>query len=281
MLHIFYPEVDMQTISSVFSFFKRNPFALFVLLSYLISWSIVLPTGGLLLSWGPMLAALIVVRFTQGKNGVKALWNQVTQRNTRLRWYLLAVAISLAVTLITVSANILLGAQISPHFDWSVALRGLPLLLVTGGQWEEPGWTGYALPKMLKRFGNAPYGVLVAALVVAAVRTAWHLPLMLYGHIYWSDILLNFAYQIVVTWMFKKSRNSVLIVMLLHLMNNMISGQIAMQFFAGSDWVRYFRLHAIVWSLLAAGVLILARSSFGRQAAPATTVAAQTSQPLM
>jgi hypothetical protein len=147
----------------------------------------------------------------------------------------------------------LLGARISLHFDWGTALRGLPLLLVVGGQWEEPGWTGYALSKMLKHFSNAPYGVLGAALVVAAVRTVWHLPLMLYGHIYWSDILLIFAYQIVATWLFKRSKNSVLVVMLLHLMNNMISGQIAQQFFAGPDWVRYYWLYALVWSLLAVG----------------------------
>jgi hypothetical protein len=271
----------MQTISSVSSFYKRNSFALFVLFAYLISWSIVLPTGGLLLSWGPMLGALIVLRLTQGKSGVKAWWGQVTQRSARLRWYGLAIAISLSVTLTTVSLNILLGAQISPHFDWSAALRGLPLLLVVGGQWEEPGWTGYALPKMLKRFSNAPYGVLVAALVVAGVRTAWHLPLMLYGHIYWSDILLNFAYQIVITWLFKRSSNSVLVVMLIHLMNNMISGQIAMQLFAGADWVRYFWLHAIVWSLLAVSVLVFARSSFGQQTAQAPAGAAQTSQPMV
>jgi hypothetical protein len=266
----------MNTISS---FLKHNSFALFVLLAYLISWSVVLPTGGLILSWGPMLAALIVVGLTQGKTGVKAWWTQVRQHSTRLRWYLLAVAISIAITLTTVALNILLGARISPNFDWSAALRGLPLLLVVGGQWEEPGWTGYALPKLLKRFSNAPYGVLVAALVVAGVRTAWHLPLMLYGHIYWSDILLNFAYQIVVTWLFKRSNSSVLVVMLVHLMNNIVSGQIAQQFFAGPDWVRYYWLHALVWSLLAVGVLVLARSSFGRQAAPAQASAAQTSQP--
>ena len=93
---------------------------------------------------------------------------------------------------------------------------------------------------------------------MAVIRTAWHLPLMLYGHIYWSDILLNFAYQIVVTWLYMK-KNSVLIIMLLHLENNCISGQIAQHFFSGADWVRYYWLHAIVWCLLAVGVLLLAK----------------------
>jgi hypothetical protein len=225
--------------NTIFSFIKRNSFALFALLAYLISWSIARRTGGQILSWGPMLAALLVVGLTQGKTGVKDFWSRVTNHSIKLHWYAVAIVISAAVTLTTVALNILLGARISPHFDWSAALRGLPLLLVVGGQWEEPGWTGYALPKMLKRFSNAPYGALGAALVVAGVRAIWHLPLMLYGHIYWSDILVNLAYQIVVTWLFKSSRSGVLVVMLCHLLNNMISGQIAQQFFAGPDWVRY------------------------------------------
>ncbi len=70
----------MQTISSIFSFFKRNPFVLFVLLAYLISWSVVRRTGGWIISWGPMLADLIVLGLTQGRKSVKAWRRQVTQR---------------------------------------------------------------------------------------------------------------------------------------------------------------------------------------------------------
>ena len=243
---------------TTYSFIQRNSILIFVLLAYLISWSIVLPTHGLILSWGPMLAALIVVRLMQGRTGVSTFWKQVAYRGGGLGWYVFGLSIPVCVTLAVVGLNTYLGAKISQSFDWSAALRSLPLLLIAGGQWEEPGWTGFALPHLLKRFENTPYGAFAAALVVAVIRTAWHLPLMLYGHIYWSDILLNFAYQIVVTWLYMK-KNSVLIIMLLHLENNCISGQIAQHFFSGADWVRYYWLHAIVWCLLAVGVLLLAK----------------------
>jgi membrane protease YdiL (CAAX protease family) len=243
---------------TTYSFIQRNSIAIFALLAYLISWSIVLPTHGLILSWGPMLAALIVVRLTQGRTGVSNLWKRVTYRGVGLGWYILGMAIPMAVTLATVGLNLSLGAKISQGFDWSASLRGLQLLLIVGGHWEEPGWTGYALPRLLKRFENTPYGAFAAALVVAGIRTAWHLPLMLYGHIYWSDILLNVAFQVIVTWLYIK-RNSVLQIMLIHLVNNCISGQIAQHFFSGADWMRYYWLHAIVWSILAVGVLLLAK----------------------
>jgi membrane protease YdiL (CAAX protease family) len=207
------------------SFIQRNSIAIFALLAYLISWSIVLPTHGLILSWGPMLAALIVVRLTQGRTGVSNLWKRVTYRGVGLGWYILGMAIPMAITLATVGLNLSLGAKISQGFDWSASLRGLQLLLIVGGHWEEPGWTGYALPRLLKRFENTPYGAFAAALVVAGIRTAWHLPLMLYGHIYWSDILLNVAFQVIVTWLYIK-RNSVLQIMLIHLVNNCTPGQI-------------------------------------------------------
>lgn len=249
---------------TTYSFIQRNPILIFALLANLISWSIVLPTHGQIISWGPMLAALIVVRLTQGRTGLSTFLKRVAYRGAELRWYILGLSIPVCVTLAVVGLNMSLGAKMSQSFDWSTSLRGLPLLLIFGGQWEEPGWTGFALPHMLKRFENTPYGALAAALVVAGIRTAWHLPLMLYGHIYWSDILVNVAYQIVVTWLYMK-KNSALIIMLLHLENNCISGQIAQYFFTGADWVRYYWLHAFVWCFLAVGVLIMARQTFLRR----------------
>lgn len=252
------PSYKGENMKTTYSFIQRNSILIFALLAYLISWSIVLPTHGLILSWGPMLAALIVIRLTQGRTGVSAFWKQVTYHGAQLRWYILGLSIPVFVTLAVVGLNMFLGAKISQSFDWSASLRSLPLLLIVGGQWEEPGWTGFALPHLLRRFENTPYSAIAAALSVALIRIAWHLPLMLYGHIYWSDILLIVAYQIVVTWLYMK-KNSVLIIMLLHLENNCISGQIAQHLFSGADWVRYYWLHAIVWSLLAVGILLLAK----------------------
>jgi membrane protease YdiL (CAAX protease family) len=55
----------------------------------------------------------------------------------------------------------------------------LPLLLL-GGQWEEPGWMGYAQRRYQQRFVKS---VLMATLVVGILRVIWHTPLLAYGTI--------------------------------------------------------------------------------------------------
>ena len=264
--------------NTTLSFIRRHSFVTFVLLTYLLSWLVVVPTRGLLLPWGPMLAALIVVGLTEGREGVKNWWNRVTHRSAELRWYGLAVAIPVVITLTAAALNILLGAPIPQHIDWTTPIRVLPVMLLVSGMWEEPGWTGYALPRLFNRFVTTPYGTLVATLILAAIRTGWHLPLMLSGHIYWSDIVSVIAAQIVYAWLFNRSRNSVLVIMLCHLTNNIISGEFVQQFFSGADWVRFYWLLAVLWSLLAIGVLVVAGPNLARRTSSAPAEAAGSHQ---
>lgn len=48
------------------------------------------------------------------------------------------------------------GGAPPPSIDWWDAVQVLPAMLVVGGMWEEPGWTGYALPRLLERFAHPP-----------------------------------------------------------------------------------------------------------------------------
>ena len=263
---------------AISSFVKRYPFVAFVLLNYLLSWSTVIPMHGLLLPWGPMLAALMVVGLTEGRAGVKAMWNRVIHRGTDLRWYVLAVAIPVAISLTAAALNVLLGAPVPQHIDWTTPIRVLPVLLLVSGMWEEPGWTGYALPQLLQRFTATPYGAIVATLFVAAIRTGWHLPLMIYGHVYWSDILSIIGFQFVLAWLYQNSRRSVLVVMLCHLMNNIFVGDFIQQYFVGADWVRYYWLMAGLWCLLAIGALVVSGPNLVRKTVPQSDETAQRDQ---
>ncbi len=254
----------MKTISA---FVKEYSLVLFVLLAYLLSWSIVPFVPGLLLPWGPMVAALIVVGISEGKAGIKAWWSKVIQRKTRLGWVLLAAALPLVITLTAAGLNLRLGAHLTQAIDWTTPLFVLPIMLLVSGMWEEPGWTGFALPRLQERFVNLPSGTLLATVIMGVIRTGWHLPLMFSGNIYWSDIVLVLAVQIVISWLFNASAGSVLTVMALHLLNNTVSGEFVMQWFGGADWVRQSWLLALVWSLLALGVLIIAGRNLGRKPA--------------
>lgn len=252
--------------NAVQAFVKRNALVVFVILSYLLSWWPAPFAAGSLLPHGPLLAALLVVGLSDGKAGIKAWWSRVVQRRTAWPWYILAVAIPTMISFLAAGLNVLLGAQLPAQIDWTVPLRVLPELFLLGGLWEEPGWTGYALPRLFERYGPTASGLLIATLIMAVIRTVWHLPLMISGSIYRSDILLIIAVQIVIAWLFRATAvngrgadtggGSVLAVMLLHLVNNVVAGAFVHPWFTGADWVRQAWLLAALWSLVAAAVLL-------------------------
>lgn len=248
------------------TFVKHNSFVVFVVLTYLLSWWLV-PLNAGMLPLGPLLAAWLVLGLSEGKAGIKGWWRQVLQRGGSGRWYAVAAAIPLVITFTAAGLNLLLGAQIAAPIDWTIPFKVLPLMLLMSGMWEEPGWTGYALPHLYKRLGPSVTGTLTATLIMAVIRTGWHLPLMLNGSIYWSDILQISAAQMVMAWLFNRTGGSVLVVMLLHLVNNIISGVFIGQWFTGADWVQQAWLLAGLWSLLALGLLLLVGLQLGRKPA--------------
>jgi len=84
---------------------------------------------------------------------------------------------------------------------------------------EEPGWRGFALPKLQARFG--PYR---AALILGVLWTGWHLPLFLiHGWIglpIWGYAIWVIGLSILITFVFNISRGSIIICILMHALFN-------------------------------------------------------------
>ncbi|HEX5690013.1 MAG TPA: CPBP family intramembrane glutamic endopeptidase [Roseiflexaceae bacterium] len=248
---------------TVRSLIQRHPLMIFVALAYLLSWW-PMPTRGVLVPAGPMLAALIVVGLAEGRSGLKTWWGRVVRRSGGLGWYLLAAVLPGVLALTAAGLNILLGARAPEQIDWIQPFIVWPIMILAGGMLEEPGWTGYALPRLLDRFKALRYGTLIATLIMGAIRIGWHVPLMLSGQVYWSDIPLILAAQIVIVWLFNRTGGSVLAIMLLHLMNNTFAGEFVSQFFTGADSVRHAWILTVVWGLLAVGAIVATGLKLGR-----------------
>ena len=246
------------------SFVKHNSFVVFVVLAYLLAWWPALFNAGLL-PQGPLLAAVLVVGLSDGKAGMKAWWSRMMRR-VAWRWYAVAAAIPLVITFTAAGLNLLLGAQLPSQIDWIIPFQILPILLLMGGQWEEPGWTGFGLPRLFERFGPSVAGTVTATLIMALIRTVWHLPLVLSGSMYWSEIVLIIGFQIVFTWLFNRTSGVVLAVMLCHLLNNSMYA-FAGRWFTGADGVSEAWLRAGLWCLLALGLLLLTGLRLGRKPA--------------
>lgn len=243
------------------SIFTKYEFPLFFLLTYLLSWWAAPFTNGQLLPHGPAFAALIVIALTAGKVGLKNLWHRITQRSVAWYWFLVAPALVLGYQAAAYAITLLSGAAVANPITLP-SFATLTELLLLGGMWEELGWTGYALPKLLARFAHRQNGMLIAALVLGFFRAVWHLPLFLYGHIFWFDIVFfAMAMQLLITWLFVQSGGSVIVVMLFHLTSNIL-GVVMYPVFDGTTRTQYYALFMGLAALLA---IILVAWSFPRK----------------
>jgi len=239
---------------------SRHQLVLFYVLAYVLSWASAIPTDGSLLPHGPALAAIIVLAIVAGRRGLAGLWRQVAHWRVPWAWYLAAPGIVGAFHLGALGLNLLFGATVAgtSHLEsWPAVGAVLVELLLFGGLWEEPGWTGYALPRVLGPSAHRPVFWLLAAVLIAGVlRAVWHLPLVLYGHLPWYDFLFyNLALQFVITWLYLGTRGSVLVVMLFHLASNVVF-RLMSPLFAGADATRYWGLFiACAWGAVLAVVL--------------------------
>jgi membrane protease YdiL (CAAX protease family) len=258
--------------NSLRSVVKRHPIATFVLLSYLLSWwPAFLPQGGLL-PHGPLFAALIVVGLGEGRSALSAWWKQAMRFRTSWVWYVVAILIPGGIALTAAGINVMLGADVISPVDWTIPLQVLPIMLVLSGMWEEPGWTGYLLPALYNRFGTTTSGILLATLVTGLIRSGWHLPLVLSGSVYWTDLIFIFAFQLVFTWLFNQS-GSVPVIMLSHLTSNIIGGELVGSMFEGADWAREAWLRGALWVIVAIVLLLATRGRLAYRSKAPTGIA--------
>jgi uncharacterized protein len=236
---------------------RRYPLISFFVLAYVFSWwpwplAILGVASGSIIGFGPFLAALVVLALTGGRAGVVALLRRMVRWRVRPVWYAAALLLPVGIALGATVLNVLLGAQPPSAAElgaWPGLIPTFFLLLLIpgiGGAWEEPGWRGYALPNL--QVGRS---ALLASLILGIVWAFWHLPLMVAGVIPWSDIAYVIVQSVVYTWLFNNTSGSVLLVMLFHTMNNVISGGFFHAMFSGADWVRQGWLLVALWCAVA------------------------------
>lgn len=242
---------------------RRHPLIAFFVLAYAFSWwPWPLYAFGLspspIVGFGPFFAAVVVLALTGGKAGVMILLRRMVRWRVAPLWYAAALLLPVAIALGATGLNVLLGARPPSSAElgaWPSLIPTYFLLLLIpgiGGAWEEPGWRGYALPKL--QVGRS---ALVASLILGVVWAFWHLPLMVATVIPWSDIAYVSVQSVVYAWLFNNTEGSVLLVMLFHTMNNVISGGYFHAMFSGADWVRMGWLLVALWFAVAVIVVVV------------------------
>jgi membrane protease YdiL (CAAX protease family) len=267
---------------------RRRPLLSFVVLAFALSWWGWL-VGALyppslpyvpypILPYGPTIAAVAVLGLTSGRAGVAALLRATARWRVAPRWYLAALLLPAALYLLAVYLNVALGAPAPAAAQlalWPTLLTALPLVVVLeGGPLEEPGWRGYALPRLLR--GRSALG---ASLLLGAVHALWHLPLYATAPENLAYVPLVLAGAVLFTWLYTNTGGSVLIAILFHGSLNTLA-QFFRPMFAGADATRLFWLLAAAFVaaalvvVLATGPARLSRRATPTEARPAAAPAA-------
>lgn len=166
-------------------------------------------------SWGPLIAAALVLRATGGD--LRAWAAQAGKWRVKPRWYLVALGLPVllkeAAALVLVSVGV--TVRLAPPQAGSYIFNFLLVLLLAGGL-EEFGWRGFALPRL-----QMNYSALSASLVIGVVWATWHLPIYLMNdpqsYIPFLFSLLRIVPEaILLTWLYNSTNGSVLLCMLFH-----------------------------------------------------------------
>jgi uncharacterized protein len=165
----------------------------------------------------PHVAAVAVTTLESGRVGLRDFYARVF-RAASVRWLVISLVVPFGLYL--VSQLLTVTAQMPHESFFHQPPRTLPMLIL--GQsavalGEEPGWRGFALPRLARAWGP-----ITGSLILGLAWSLWHLPLfMIAGTAQYGTPFLPFlttltAWSVVVALIMGRARGSVLVAMLFH-----------------------------------------------------------------
>ena len=226
---------------------QKYPLISFVIINYLISWSFLYPCYqmilnaeedtfpklaliGLIGAYGPTISAIIVEKITNGNQGIKELLKKLLIWKVHFKWYLFTFFIPVLLYGLAVLISKLFGfqlGQINLKEGLSSSFLFILIALPFGPMGEELGWRGFFLPRLLEK-----YNVWKSSIIIGFAWTIWHLasftfPGAAIPSIFEVNLWTLFLYLLTImgesllfTYLFLKTRFSVLIAILFHAVFN-------------------------------------------------------------
>jgi membrane protease YdiL (CAAX protease family) len=169
------------------SYIKGHPATAFFVLTFFLSWLgaflLVAPVllkgeaipslDGILLFpillLGPPAASVILSAITGGRHALQDLWHRMRKWRAPIKWYAIPAMIFPCLILATL---LILRYLVSPTFTPNLFVLGF-LFGIPAGILEEIGWTGFAIPALLRR-----RGLFKSALLLGMIWALWHLPVL-------------------------------------------------------------------------------------------------------
>jgi membrane protease YdiL (CAAX protease family) len=245
----------------------RHELVIFFLLAFLLSWypwflAIARGRTSGPNPLGPFLAALIVTGLVEGWSGIRALLGRIVRVRIGLRWY--GVIFGLPVVLCALAFAIMAALGHATAAPDAAAWRELPdrflFIFLFIGLGEEPGWRGFALPRLQRQ-----HSPLIASLILAPLWALWHLPLM--GNEFPPAVIPAFLISllggtIIQTWLFNRTKGSVFAQMLFHATVNTVGAGLIFPLFEGASFTLFWYIYTLLWLAAALVISALRRGGF-------------------
>lgn len=235
----------------------RHPLVGYFLLAFGITWLLFSPIvlsqrGFNLLPWqlpdalillffilatylGPLCSAIAMTSLTGGKEGLRTFLGRIVQWRVGIRRYLLVLVgyplIFLAGIGTLLPAEVLKGIAGNQQLFLTLYLPNILVGFLIPSLGEEPGWRGFALPRL-----QAQYGALVGTLILGTLHAFWHTPAYFVRGpildsgfdltIYTANSLAIIASTIIWTWLFNNAKGSIFFAMFVHSTSNATSSLI-------------------------------------------------------
>jgi membrane protease YdiL (CAAX protease family) len=177
-----------------------------------------------------LIPAFIVSSAFSGKSGVRTYLEPLVKPRGNVIWYMIAIFVIPALLALSIAVTAILGKELPPPRVAAVGGWGdiLSLFMLSAAYrffyanacGEEPGWRGFALPRL-----QALYSPLTANLILAFFWALWHLPLpqaqgLANPAAFLEYYIGTFAHCIIIAWLFNHTRGSILVAGLLHVSSN-------------------------------------------------------------
>lgn len=230
---------------SIVRFITRRPVATFYALTFAISWGGMLLLLGLDVSRadsetigrlmalmyiallaGPSVAGILLTAVLDGKEGLQQFRSRLLNWRVGARWYAVALlsaplaALAVLYALSLTSRDFLPRIVTSDEKAFLVQFSLLSALIV--GVFTELGWTGFAVPRLRKR-----YGILWTGLIAGLLWGAWQSFVVYWGSgdspgtlplvLFLPAVLFTWlpSFRVLMTWVYDRTE-SLLLAILMH-----------------------------------------------------------------
>ncbi len=164
---------------------------------------------------GPFSAAIIVGKKT---NTLKRFFKQTLLWRVSLKIYAITLGLPVCILFLLLLSQRLFGtSQTVEKEPWFFYPLVLMFMVLIGGGMEEPGWRGFAQPRLLAKF--SPF---TASIMLGIIWTYWHTPLIFVPGSSQQNIELGWytigvtSLAIILTWLYKMSKGSAFIAIIFH-----------------------------------------------------------------